>query len=222
MFAEFSRLNQEGSFDIAQWILNKIENCSFEKAKEIVKDLQHLKPEMGIISWIYSLLEKEVDITHIKKELEASLKNTIKNALEILNFEATITTISNSYTLFEFFKNIEKKLRIYILKSEPGGEGVVFAEKIRASTLHEVMLVNDSEMHIVVEKSDYILIGADSVLENGNIINKVGSKLLAIVANYYKKPFFVLADRTKFFEAKPKNSIFEIVPNGLITGIITS
>jgi len=60
------------------------------------------------------------------------------------------------------------------------------------------LLISDAMMSLYVSKVDASFIGADSVLKNGNVINKVGSKSLALLCKEYKKPFFVVTTQKKF------------------------
>jgi len=217
---EFANLIKEGSIEIANWILDKFETLDYEIAKVLIKDFAFIKPDMSVIKWIEKKLEQGLPINQIRKELNNSLNETIQNALKLLNFEASLVTISNSQTLFSFFRETPHKMNIYIPESRPGGEGFELFEKV-SKLNHNVKLINDFEIHKYIEISDFVLTSADGVLENGDIVNKVGTKLLAITANYFEKPFFVLADKTKFFGSLPKDSLFEVVPKSLITAIIT-
>jgi translation initiation factor 2B subunit (eIF-2B alpha/beta/delta family) len=217
---EFANLVREGSIEIANWILEKFELLDYETAKLLIKDFAFIKPDMSVIKWIEKKLDQNLSIKQIKEELDLSLKEAIDNALKFFNFEASLVTISNSQTLLYFFEKTQKKMKIYIPESKPGGEGFEFFEKV-SKLNHDAKLINDFEIHKYVEISDFVLTSADSVLENGDIVNKIGTKLLAITARYFEKPFFVLADKTKYFGSTPKNSIFEVVPKQLITAIIS-
>jgi methylthioribose-1-phosphate isomerase len=79
----------------------------------------------------------------------------------------------------------------------------------QGSRLTSFELLNDKIPHnIVVEGSasylmenkmvDAVLVGADRIFRNGDTINKIGTSSLAIIANYYKVPFFVLAPISSF------------------------
>jgi methylthioribose-1-phosphate isomerase len=43
---------------------------------------------------------------------------------------------------------------------------------------------------------DKIMVGADRIATNGDFANKVGTYMLAVLANYHKVPFYVVAPRT--------------------------
>jgi translation initiation factor 2B subunit (eIF-2B alpha/beta/delta family) len=93
-----------------------------------------------------------------------------------------------------------------------------------------------------IRNTDAVIIGADSILKNGNVVNKSGSLPLAILCKEYNKPFYVIStkskisDKQKFKPPKenpgsvwnyknPKLTVenfpFEEVNKNLITSIIT-
>ncbi|HSP87404.1 MAG TPA: hypothetical protein VLN45_04680, partial [Ignavibacteriaceae bacterium] len=93
-----------------------------------------------------------------------------------------------------------------------------------------------------VEKSDSVIIGADIVLSNGDVVNKIGSRSLAIACKYFNKPFYVITSSDKFSKKKnylpeknpakeiwefnhkllsKQNYYFEVVEKKLITKVIS-
>lgn len=59
-------------------------------------------------------------------------------------------------------------------------------------------------------KVDAIFVGADRIARNGDTANKVGTSTLAIVANHYKIPFYVVAPVSSFDTSIPDGSHIEI------------
>jgi translation initiation factor 2B subunit (eIF-2B alpha/beta/delta family) len=57
-------------------------------------------------------------------------------------------------------------------------------------------------MGFFVPKVDVAIIGTDIVLRNGMIVNKVGSKSLALLCKEYKKPFYVVSSHSKLSKKK--------------------
>lgn len=56
--------------------------------------------------------------------------------------------------------------------------------------------------HYMAQEVDMVFVGADMVVENGGIINKIGTYQISIIANSFKKPFYVAAESfcfTRFF-----------------------
>ena len=133
-------------------------------------------------------------------DTENNLNLIFQNALPYLESKQNIVTISNSktllYVLTEYYK-IETNLNVTILESRPMFEGRILAEElskhgIKTNLITEAMTAN------AVEHSDAVIIGADNILSNGDVINKTGSRNLAIICKYFSKPFYVIADKTKF------------------------
>ena len=103
-------------------------------------------------------------------------------------------------------------------------------------------IITDAMGGVFVSKTDAVIIGADAVLKNGNVINKSGSFSLALFCKYYKKPFYVLTTKSKFIKKirfditddsseivwkykhpklKLANIPFEEIDNKFISGIIS-
>jgi translation initiation factor eIF-2B subunit delta len=71
--------------------------------------------------------------------------------------------------------------RIFCMASAPFEEGRQFAEDLRSEGL-EVELVEDDEVGRALETASLVLVGADTVYEDGSIKNKVGTRRLAEAA----------------------------------------
>lgn len=50
---------------------------------------------------------------------------------------------------------------------------------------------------------DCVFVGAEAVLENGGIANRVGTFTIALCAKAYNKPFYVFAESLKFLKFFP-------------------
>ena len=60
-------------------------------------------------------------------------------------------------------------------------------------------------MAYVMERVDLVVVGAEGVMENGGIINKVGTYGMAIAAKELGKPFYVAVESFKFARLFPLN-----------------
>ena len=166
------------------------------------------------------------------------------NAEPYLKNIRTVLTLSNSKTLLEIFKlcaQNNKLLKVMICESRPKFEGRLFAKHLLKENI-KVELITDAMMSCCIPKADAVILGADSILNNGDVINKTGSLAAAILCRYYKKPCYILASndklskKTKFKQKKQAveeiwkfrnnnlhiaNYYFEEVPKELITKIIS-
>lgn len=247
-------------FSGSKEILFNINNFFLSEGISNYHDLENslffLKNETRDFSAIQNYLQKLIDFLSAGKFKEADLyiqsfeekentklQNIYSNLKPSITGVKSIVTISNSFTLLHIFRLMKKdfqELTISISEGRPNLEGRIFAEKL-AETDIKINLITEAMIPAFVQKSDAAIIGADSILSNGNVINKTGSLIVALACKHYQKPFYVLAEKSKrkndnlFKEAekdsdeiyksensniKIKNLYFEEIDNELITKII--
>jgi hypothetical protein len=86
-------------------------------------------------------------------------------------------------------------LSVIVCESRPLCEGVAMAQRLAAAGLH-VALITDAQAGVFVEEADVVLLGADAVTPAG-VVNKVGSKLLALAAKAAGVPVVAVTDSLK-------------------------
>lgn len=155
---------------------------------------------------------------HVDRDISKHFLNNID-----LN-GSTILLHSNSRTIHTLFEEIaRKKLSVNVLQTEsqPGGEGELQAEYI-GKLGFKVIVIKDNDVKDHLNNIDMFLIGADRI-EPENIINKVGSMVIAETFYEVEKPVYVLADSRKIIDSEwpVKSELFEKVPRELITGVVT-
>eukprot|EP00899_Mesostigma_viride_P006235 jgi/Mesvir1/15612/Mv03219-RA.1 len=87
-------------------------------------------------------------------------------------------------------------------EGRPDGTGL-YASTTLAKAGIPVSVVIDSAVGFVMEKVDMVLVGAEGVVENGGVINKLGTYQIATVAAASNKPFYVAAESYKFARLYP-------------------
>ncbi|MFX1601590.1 MAG: hypothetical protein ACFFB6_13440, partial [Promethearchaeota archaeon] len=90
----------------------------------------------------------------------------------------------------------EFNIEIFVLESRPLLEGRKTAEIL--SQHFKTHLIVDAAIGKFIDHIDFVLIGVDSILKNGSIINKIGTFPLAIVANAKDVDVYVVADSYKY------------------------
>lgn len=60
---------------------------------------------------------------------------------------------------------------------------------------------------------DLVLVGAEGVVENGGVINKLGTYQIALSAKSLNKPFYVAAESYKFARLYPLNQQVGVIRN---------
>src|SRR5512138_304047 len=69
-------------------------------------------------------------------------------------------------------------------------------------------LILDSAVRYFMKKVDTVVVGADAITVNGNLINKVGTSQLSLAAYEARVPFMVAAETYKF---SPRTLLGELV-----------
>lgn len=130
-----------------------------------------------------------------KDEVEMIFKKFYPHLKKI----SSIITLSRSGTVFEILKLWQQKnknIRVVVCESRPNFEGRLMAQALASAGIR-TELITDAMIAIYSRKVDAAIIGADAILRNGNVVNKVGSKSLALLCKEYEKPFFVVSTKSK-------------------------
>ncbi|XP_076811781.1 translation initiation factor eIF2B subunit alpha-like [Clavelina lepadiformis] len=98
----------------------------------------------------------------------------------------------------------KKRFSVYVTESCPDKSGNFMAQLLQEYDI-PVTVILDAASGYILDKVDVVLIGAEGVVENGGIINKIGSYQLALCANALNKPVYVLAESFKFVRFFPLN-----------------
>ena len=228
-----------------------------ENNSKIKKSILQVKEKLGHFENVNSYLS-DLNATLKKndqKELNRFLKNYSDNEQDKIqlifdrlypevNKMKSVITLSRSGTVIGVLKlwcKKNKKLNVVVCESRPELEGRSTAMELIKAEI-KVELITDAMMGIYIQKVDCALIGADSILKNGNVVNKVGSRALALLSENAGKPFYVVSAKSKLSknntcrnkEENPdeiwknkiknlqiRNIYFEVIEKKLITKVFT-
>ena len=108
-----------------------------------------------------------------------------------------IMLISYSSTIINLLlKNKEFNYEIYVLESRPLLEGQRAAEIL--SPHFKTHLLIDAAIGTSIDEIELVLVGVDSILKDGSIINKIGTFPLALLANTRKIDVYAVCDSFKY------------------------
>jgi translation initiation factor 2B subunit (eIF-2B alpha/beta/delta family) len=123
------------------------------------------------------------------------------HAARLLGPGRTIMTHSFSSTVLEVCRLLKDEgLRLIVTESRPLGEGRQLAERLSAWNVPTVY-ITDAQMGLFIARADAVLVGADSVLGDGAVVNKAGTYPLALVTREQGIPFYVCCESFKWREA---------------------
>jgi translation initiation factor 2B subunit (eIF-2B alpha/beta/delta family) len=161
------------------------------------------------------------------------------NAVDRLG--ARVLTLSRSRTVVDALGRAEPAA-VFVAESRPAREGVGVAEELAERGLDVSLCVDAALGHVVREEAvDTVLVGADAVLADGTVVNKVGTRLAALAADDAGVDCYVVCSRDKVLpersvelEAGPAEAVherraafdvlnptFERTPSALVTGLVT-
>jgi len=160
--------------------------------------------------------------------------------------QGTILTHSLSGTVLEVIKASASALtHLIMLEGRPLYEGRTVVRSLVDLPLH-LTLITDAQADIFLPLCQAIVVGADSILADGSILNKVGTALLARAAHSRGVPFYVVSETLKIspyvwsgdlavleehsghevwqdapLQVRVRNFSFDHTPAELVSGILT-
>lgn len=230
----------------------------FDLSKQIIDTRPSMAPLINTIGYFIhdlgevnkSIIEERLSQFYIyrekiKESLELAFHTFLKENKKI---PLKVMLISYSSTIINLLlQNKDSNFEIFILESRPLLEGQKTAEIL--SQYFKTHLIVDAAMGKFIDQIDLVLIGVDSILEDGSIINKIGTYPLAVLADSRKIDVYAVADSLKYnlkshfgteimIERKPieeiydkeikntsleiHNYYFDTIPPIYITGIISN
>ena len=123
-----------------------------------------------------------------------------EHSLAIIPDEAVIMTHCNSSAVVASLINVHKsgkKIKVFARETRPVYQGRITARELAQAGI-PVTLIVDSAARYFMAQVDIVMVGADTVEAGGDVINKIGTSGLAIIANEFKVPFYVCAETYKF------------------------
>jgi len=217
--------------------------------EELKKLKEKFKSFAGIINFLDRLFSQSSDnerynfLTQFAADFHNKMIRIANHLHTELGSMNKFISISNSFTLLSVLQSLlaEQKFEITISEARPKFEGRIMASRLSELGIH-VKLCTEAQIPAFLENSDCAVVGADVLLPDGGIVNKTGTKILALCCAAANKPLYAISDKSKYStsnEFDPKNSdskeiwelnnssilinnyYFEKIDNHLITKIIT-
>ena len=194
-------------------------------------------PSESLADRLVSLAE-ELRAEAVDKERVAAA-----NAADLVRGK-NVFTLSRSATVMTALPDADPQPSVVVAESLPGGEGRGVAQDLADAGL-EVTLVPDAVMATVLSSDweppiDLVLVGADTVTVEGDVVNKSGTRLAALAAQAAGVPCYAVLTTDKISQdhqavlEKPTRSatvpgrrprtvepVFELTPRELMTGLVT-
>lgn len=196
-------------------VKNKTEFLSeLSEAKNILFASRETEALMrNAVRWVISQVEnsQENDIKALSKTVSLSTDKFMKNLEESREHTAEVGSkrIRDDYVVFthchsstvtrllEVAKKSGKNFRVICTETRPAFQGRITAKEVLGFGLETTFIV-DSAARSYIKNADIVIVGADAITAEGNVVNKIGTSTLAVLANEARKPFYVVSELLKF------------------------
>lgn len=167
----------------------------------------------------------------------------------ILPRDGTFMTICNSHAALGVFVEMKRQggdPRVYALETRPFRQGWKSARHLADAGVDVTLIVDGAAMSFIRDV-DAVVTGCDTLAANGDVVNKVGTSALALIAREAGKPFYTAGETYKVDLGSPtggarrieerdareicdpgelpgvkfRNPVFDVTPHAWVTRILT-
>ena len=158
---------------VARLVLLWLERCDVANAPSL-----HERRRIGV-NTARGLIAESRAATHAAAE----------NAAGLLKSCRTLVTHSYSSTVSEAITRLHGDVHVIFSESRPLNEGHRLGQALSKRGL-KATLVTDAQLGSALQRADAVLVGADSILTDGSLVNKAGTLLVAAAAKHFDVPFY--------------------------------
>jgi ribose 1,5-bisphosphate isomerase len=184
---------------------------------------------------------------NFQKNLTASKERIAEIGAKRIRGNSLVFTHCHSSTVTNLLgKALEEGTRFDLVCTEtrPAFQGRITAKEMSSLGVKTTFIV-DSAARSFIHNVDIVIVGADAITSEGNVVNKIGTAAIALLAHEARKPFYVVSELLKFdpatlygefekieernrdevwkeapSEVIVRNPAFDVTPRDLIHGII--
>lgn len=213
------------------------------EAQEVFFASRETEPLMrNAIRWIITRVEDsdERGVTELvncvtsssqnfQKSLAASKERIAEIGANRIRDGSVVFTHCHSSTVTNMLakaKSQGKRFEVICTETRPAFQGRITARELLELGIKTTFIV-DSSARTFMRDIDLVVVGADAITSEGNVVNKIGTGSIALSAHESRKPFYVLSEVLKFspatlygeyekIEERRSDEIWKEAPLGLI------
>ncbi len=181
------------------------------------------------------------------KNLSASSERAAEIGAKRIGEGSVVFTHCHSSTVTHLLAKAKANgvdFRVICTETRPAYQGRITAKELVGLGIDTTFIV-DSATRTFMGDVDVAFVGADAITSEGNVVNKIGTGGLAVIASESRVPFYVVSELLKFDaetlgggcekieqrnpaevwaeapeQLKVKNPAFDVTPNRYIHGLI--
>ena len=191
-------------------IIYKVESSPSESTDELASE----------VARVSSMFLQKLEITK-EKIAEVGSKRIFHHARILTHCHSS--TVTN---MLHKAKLDGKTFEVVCTESRPVFQGRLTAKEMLDFGIKTTMIV-DSAVRNFMNDIDFVVVGADAITSEGNVINKIGTSAVALAAKEARTPFYVVSELLKFdpetvggeyerIEERSQKEVWSDYPSGLI------
>ncbi len=185
--------------------------------------------------------------TEFLSDLDVSREHTAEIGAKRIRDGSVVFTHCHSSTVTRLLAKAKadgKNFKVICTETRPAFQGRITAKELVNLGIDTTFIV-DSAARTFMGDVDIVVVGADAITSEGNVVNKIGTGGIAVLAHEARKPLYVVSELLKFdpatlsgecekieqrnptevwSEAPPKltvrNPAFDVTPSRYIHGLI--
>jgi len=251
------RLEIQGARNVAIAAIKAVEEGARQskagEKEEFLKELSEAKEVLFASRETEPLMRNA--IRHVIHALESSDKETMKELVTIvsevssgfldglerskekiaavgskrISHHSRVLTHCHSSTVTNMLMKAKlegKSFEVVCTESRPVFQGRITAKEMLDAGIKTTLIV-DSAVRYFMNEVDLVVVGADAITSEGNVINKIGTSIVALAAKEARTPFYVVSELLKFdpvtihgdyerIEERSAKEVWADPPSGLI------
>jgi len=192
-----------------RYVINAVESSDEEAVRELVT----------VVSRVSSQFLESLEWS--KEKIAAVGSKRVSDGSKVLT-HCHSSTVTN---MLRKAKDEGKSFEVVCTESRPVFQGRITAKEMLDAGIETTMIV-DSAVRYFVNDVDLVVVGADAITSEGNVINKIGTSMVALAAKEARTPFYVASELLKFdpltihgdyetIEERSPREVWEDAPSGL-------
>jgi ribose 1,5-bisphosphate isomerase len=163
------------------------------------------------------------------KDLESSKEQIAEIGARRIKNRSVILTHCHSSTvthLLEKARQQKRSFEVICTETRPLFQGRTTAEEMLSLGVETTFII-DSAARYYMNQVDLVIVGADAITSEGNVINKIGTSTIALLAHEARTPFYVVSELLKYdpatmygdyekIEERHPNEIWKEAPKNLL------
>jgi len=181
------------------------------KNSKLLFDARPTEPALrtGIRILKKSISDKKLSVSEMKKNILQTDKKYEKNRKDAMKKMSTygaklipkgsvIMTLCHSHSVINVLIKAKKNIdHVYCLETRPLYQGRITATELSRAGIKTTLLI-DNAASKVLKKCDFFFTGADAILADGDVINKIGTNQISTLCRRYDTKHYSVTSTHKF------------------------